>query len=159
MTSYCLINIALILPGRPIRMVARRITRQCSRPGDHLETIVWKCRLLAPPSIVNSAAIDGSGDTSLFFKVGAKSAPEGKGEYFIGLFLGASFPSESPPNGAGHTVHWSFPRKDVSGRPPLTACLLATSDNPTQCPGILRLRQPVFCAQTSKFYSDTQLGQ
>lgn len=49
---------------------------------------------------------DGFGDVSIFLKFRAFSAPEGKGDYFIGLFLGGIFPSATPPNGLGHTV-WS----------------------------------------------------
>jgi hypothetical protein len=32
------------------------------------------------------------------------SATEGKGDYFIGLFFGASLPTGSSPNTAGHTI-------------------------------------------------------
>jgi hypothetical protein len=49
---------------------------------------------------------DGFGDVSMFLKFRAFSAPEGKGEYFVGFFLPASFPSGSAPNGLRHTV-WS----------------------------------------------------
>ncbi len=49
---------------------------------------------------------DGFGDVSIFLKFRAFSAPEGKGDYFIGLFLAGLFPSATPPNGLGHTV-WS----------------------------------------------------
>jgi hypothetical protein len=49
---------------------------------------------------------DGVGDVSMVLKFRAFSAPEGKGEYFVGLFLPASFPSGSAPNGLRHTV-WS----------------------------------------------------
>jgi hypothetical protein len=49
---------------------------------------------------------DGFGDVSIFLKFRAFSAPEAKGEYFVGLFLGGVFPSGTPPNGLGHTV-WS----------------------------------------------------
>jgi len=62
-------------------------------------------QIAPPPYIVHSGNIsDGNGDTSLFVKFRAFSAPEGKGDYFVGMFLGASFPSGSPPNGLGHTV-------------------------------------------------------
>src|ERR1700681_1934873 len=37
-------------------------------------------------------------------KFRAFSAPEGKGDYFVGLFFGASFPTGNRPNGTGHTV-------------------------------------------------------
>jgi len=59
---------------------------------------------VAQPHIVNSASPSGAGDTSLFVKFRAMSAPEGDGEYFIGLFLGASFPTGNTPNGAGHML-------------------------------------------------------
>ena len=58
-----------------------------------------------PPYIVHSDnTADGFGDVSIFTKFRAFSAPEGKGDYFVGLFFGASFPSGSRPNGTGHTV-------------------------------------------------------
>lgn len=49
---------------------------------------------------------DGFGDVSILLKFRASSEPEGKGDYFVGLFLGGEFPSGARPNGLGHTV-WS----------------------------------------------------
>jgi hypothetical protein len=49
---------------------------------------------------------DGFGDVSIFLKFRAFSAPEEKGDYFVGFFLGGTFPSGTVPNGMGHTV-WS----------------------------------------------------
>jgi hypothetical protein len=49
---------------------------------------------------------DGFGDVSIFLKFRVASAPEDKGGYFLGFFLGGSFPSAQSPNGMGHTV-WS----------------------------------------------------
>jgi hypothetical protein len=49
---------------------------------------------------------DGFGDVSIFLKFRAFSAPEGKGDYFVGFFLGGDFPSAATLNGLGHTV-WS----------------------------------------------------
>jgi hypothetical protein len=49
---------------------------------------------------------DGFGDVSIFLKFRAFAAPEGKGDYFVGFFLGGSFPTGTTPNGMGHTV-WS----------------------------------------------------
>jgi len=59
-----------------------------------------------PPSYVvhQSKTPDGFGDLSWQVKFRAFSAPEGKGDYFVGFFLGGSFPTGSPPNGQGHTV-------------------------------------------------------
>jgi hypothetical protein len=53
-----------------------------------------------------SKVSDGFGDVSIFLKFRAFSAPEGKGDYFVGFFFGGVFPSATPPNGLGHTV-WS----------------------------------------------------
>jgi hypothetical protein len=47
---------------------------------------------------------DGFGDLSWQVKFRAFSATEGKGDYFVGLFLGGSFPTGTPPNGLGHSV-------------------------------------------------------
>ena len=61
-----------------------------------------------PPYIAHrsSGLPDGFGDVSMFIKFRAFSATEGRGDYFVGLFLGASFPSGTPPNGLGHAT-WS----------------------------------------------------
>jgi hypothetical protein len=61
-----------------------------------------------PPYFRHEASTqpDGFGDVSIFVKFRAFSAPEGKGDYFLGFFLGGVFPSATPPNGLGHTV-WS----------------------------------------------------
>jgi hypothetical protein len=48
--------------------------------------------------------VDVNGDTSLFVKFCAFSAPEGEGDHFLGLFMGLPVPSGSPPSGLGHTV-------------------------------------------------------
>jgi hypothetical protein len=62
-------------------------------------------QIAPPPYIVHSNNIvDGNGDTSLFIKFRAFSAPEKEGDYFVGLFFGASFPTGTVPNGMGHTV-------------------------------------------------------
>ena len=67
-------------------------------PNSRLEV-----QIAPPPYIVhNDKVVDGSGDTSLFVKFRALSAPEKEGDYFIGAFLGASLPSGSSPNGLGH---------------------------------------------------------
>lgn len=69
-------------------------------PNGRLEV-----QIAPPPYLVHSNTIaDGDGDVSMFVKFRAFSAPEGKGEYFVGLFGGVSFPSGSTPNGAGHAV-------------------------------------------------------
>jgi hypothetical protein len=59
-----------------------------------------------PPSYLvhQSNVRDGFGDFSWQVKFRAFSATEGKGDYFVGFFLGGSFPTGTPPNGLGHTV-------------------------------------------------------
>jgi hypothetical protein len=51
-----------------------------------------------------SQTSDGFGDLSWQMKFRAFSATEGKGDYFVGFFLGGSFPTGTPPNGLGRTV-------------------------------------------------------
>jgi hypothetical protein len=61
---------------------------------------------LFPPNYLvhQSNTPDGFGDFSFQVKYRAFSAPEGQGDYFVGFFLGGSFPTGTPPNGLGHTV-------------------------------------------------------
>ena len=59
-----------------------------------------------PPNYVahQSPVTDGFGDLAFQVKFRAFSAPEGRGDYFIGLFLGGSLPTGGPPNGVGHAI-------------------------------------------------------
>jgi len=59
-----------------------------------------------PPAyfVHQSKTSDGFGDLAWQVKFRAFSATEGKGDYFVGFFLGGSFPTGTPPNGLGHTV-------------------------------------------------------
>jgi hypothetical protein len=61
---------------------------------------------LFPPAyfVHQSKTADGFGDFAWQVKFRAFSATEGKGDYFVGFFLGGSFPTGTPPNGLGHTV-------------------------------------------------------
>lgn len=60
-----------------------------------------------PPYVEHTGPMpDGFGDVSIFMKFRAFSAPEEQGDYFVGFFLGGTFPSGDVPNGMGHTV-WS----------------------------------------------------
>src|SRR5882724_5644483 len=63
--------------------------------------------IFPPGYLVHQSTVpNGFGDLSFQVKFRAFSAPEGKGDYFVGLFLGGSFPTGTPPNGLGHSV-WS----------------------------------------------------
>ena len=65
----------------------------------------WEVQVAPPPYMVhNNHVNDGYGDTSTFVKFRAFSAPEGQGDYFVGAFLGTSFPTGASPNGLGHAV-------------------------------------------------------
>jgi hypothetical protein len=59
-----------------------------------------------PPGYLvhQSKTPDGFGDLSWQVEFRVFSATEGKGDYFVGFFLGGSLPTGSPPNGFGHTV-------------------------------------------------------
>jgi hypothetical protein len=61
--------------------------------------------LFPPPYLVHQTNTpDGFGDFSWQVKYRAFSATEGKGDYFVGFFLGGSFPTGDPPNGLGHGI-------------------------------------------------------
>ena len=61
--------------------------------------------IFPPGYLVHQSNIpDGFGDLSWQVKFRAFSATEGKGDYFVGFFLGGSLPTGSPPNGLGHSV-------------------------------------------------------
>jgi hypothetical protein len=61
---------------------------------------------LFPPSYVThqSNVPSGFGDFSFQVKYRLLSGTEGQGDYFVGLFFGASLPTGSSSNGAGHTI-------------------------------------------------------
>ncbi len=61
---------------------------------------------ISPPAyfVHQSKTLDGFGDLSWQVKFRAFSATEGQRDYFVGFFLGGSFPTGTPPNGLGHTV-------------------------------------------------------
>jgi hypothetical protein len=61
---------------------------------------------LFPPAYVvhQSDNASGFGDFSYQVKFRAFSRTEGKGDYFVGFFLGGSVPTGSPPNGLGHPI-------------------------------------------------------
>lgn len=69
-------------------------------PTTHLEVGI------SPPNYLvhESSQPDGIGDLAWQVKFRASSATEHKGDYFIGLFLGGTFPTGNPPNGTGHTI-------------------------------------------------------
>jgi hypothetical protein len=76
-----------------------------SRGLEIIPTTRLEVGIFPPNYLVHeSKTPDGFGDLSWQVKFRAFSAPEGKGDYFVGLFLGGSFPTGTQPNGLGHTV-------------------------------------------------------
>jgi hypothetical protein len=69
-------------------------------PSSRLEVGIF------PPSYVvhQTNVASGFGDFSYQVKFRAFSAPEGKGDYFVGFFFGGSLPSGIVPNGLGHAI-------------------------------------------------------
>jgi hypothetical protein len=61
---------------------------------------------VSPPNYVahQSNQKDGIGDLAWQVKFRAFSAPEHKGDYFVGFFMGGSFPTGNRPNGTEHTI-------------------------------------------------------
>lgn len=76
-----------------------------SRGLEIIPTTRLEVGIFPPGYLVHqSKTSDGFGDLSWQVKFRAFSATEGKGDYFVGFFLGGSFPTGTPPNGLGHTV-------------------------------------------------------
>jgi hypothetical protein len=58
-----------------------------------------------PPYLAHQAGLpDGFGDMSFQVKYRAFSAPEGQGDYFVGVFVAGSVPTSESGNGVGHTI-------------------------------------------------------
>ncbi len=76
-----------------------------SRGLEFIPTTRLEVGFSPPPYLVHKSSLpDGFGDFSFLVKYRAFSAPEGQGDYFVGFFFGGSFPTGTPPNGAGHTI-------------------------------------------------------
>jgi hypothetical protein len=76
-----------------------------SRGLEIIPTTRLEIGISPPPYVTHQSAVpDGFGDLSFQVKYRACSAPEGKGDYFVGVFLAGSLPTGSSPNGVGHTV-------------------------------------------------------
>src|ERR1700676_1204597 len=67
-------------------------------PTTRLEVGIFPPNYLAH----QSSATDGCGDFPFLVKIRAFSAPERRGDYFVGFFLGGSLPTGALPNGIGH---------------------------------------------------------
>ena len=63
---------------------------------------------ISPPNYLvhQSNQQDGIGDLAWQVKFRAFSATEGKGDYFVGFFMGGTAPTGKPPNGTGY-VTWA----------------------------------------------------
>jgi hypothetical protein len=76
-----------------------------SRGLEIIPTTRLEVGIFPPGYLVHQSKTgDGFGDLSWQVKYRAFSATEGKGDYFVGLFLGGSFPTGTPPNGLSHTI-------------------------------------------------------
>jgi len=76
-----------------------------SRGLEIIPTTRFEVGIFPPGYFVHqSKSPDGFGDLSWQVKFRAFSATEGKGDYFVGLFLGGSFATGTSPNGQGHSV-------------------------------------------------------
>src|SRR5439155_13170584 len=58
-----------------------------------------------PPYLAHQSSLaDGFGDMFFQVKYRAFSAPESRGDYFVGVFFAVSLPTGTAPNGADHTI-------------------------------------------------------
>ncbi|MCU1285384.1 MAG: hypothetical protein JWO13_1734 [Acidobacteriales bacterium] len=76
-----------------------------SRGVEIIPTTRLEVGIFPPPYLVHQSNVtDGFGDFSCQVKLRAFSATEGKGDYFVGFFLGGSLPTGTAPNGLEHAV-------------------------------------------------------
>ena len=76
-----------------------------SRGLEIIPTSRLEVGIFPPPYLVHQSSLpDGFGDFSFQVKYRAISATEGHGDYFVGVFFGASLPTGAPPNGPGHAI-------------------------------------------------------
>jgi hypothetical protein len=75
-----------------------------SRGFEFIPTTRLEIGISPPPYLAHQSGVPGGfGDMSFQVKYRALSAPEGKGDYFVGVFFGGSLPT-SKTNGANHTI-------------------------------------------------------
>jgi hypothetical protein len=76
-----------------------------SRGLELIPTTRLEFQISPPPYITHQSSVpDGFGDVFYQVKYRAFSAPEGKGDYFVGVFFAGSLPTGSAPNGADHAI-------------------------------------------------------
>lgn len=76
-----------------------------SRGLEIIPTTRLEVGIFPPSYLTHQPSLpDGFGDLSFQVKYRAFSATEGRGDYFVGFFLGGSLPTGSPPNGIGHAI-------------------------------------------------------
>jgi hypothetical protein len=76
-----------------------------SRGLELIPTTRLEVAISPPPYLMHQPnGRDGFGDLAFQVKYRVASAPEGKGDYFVGIFLPGSLATGDAPNGATHTV-------------------------------------------------------
>jgi hypothetical protein len=76
-----------------------------SRGLEIIPTTRLEIGISPPPYLSHQSSVpDGFGDMSFQVKYRVSSAPEEKGDYFIGVFFGGSIPTGAAPNGADHPI-------------------------------------------------------
>jgi hypothetical protein len=76
-----------------------------SRGLELIPTTRLEIGISPPPYLMHQSSVpDGFGDMSFQIKYRVSSAPENKGDYFVGVFFGGSVPTGAAPNGADHAI-------------------------------------------------------
>jgi hypothetical protein len=76
-----------------------------SRGLELIPTTRLEIGISPPPYLTHQSSVpDGYGDMSFQIKYRVSSAPENKGDYFVGVFFGGSLPTGTAPNGADHAI-------------------------------------------------------
>lgn len=106
-TTHCVLDqqFRYDMSWRPDPVAGTTANYGLSRGLEIIPATRFEVGLFPPSYLVHRRNIpDGFGDFAFEVKFRAFSATEGQGDYFVGFFLGGSFPTGKVPNGLGHTI-------------------------------------------------------
>lgn len=106
-TTHCVLDqqFRYDMSWRPDPVAGTTANYGLSRGLEIIPATRFEVGLFPPSYLVHQRNIpDGFGDFAFEVKFRAFSATEGQGDYFVGFFLGGSFPTGEVPNGLGHYI-------------------------------------------------------
>ena len=135
-TTHCVLDqqFRYDMSWRPDPVAGTTANYGLSRGLEIIPATRFEVALFPPSYLVHQRNLpDRFGDFAFETKFRAFSATEGQGDYFVGFFLGGSFPTGRVPNGLGHTIcpPPSAPER-ASVRGPFRLRLAQTFQSPEQ---------------------------